>query len=213
MAYGGAPQSSILPFVRERRVSGPPRHGRIHLADPVWAAPFLGFRYPLTVAAIAIPLFVLYCYPYADNGWIAAGIQSYLSRYARMVGLVISAFDPSVVVSGNQILGRIFSIRIVQTCDAMELNILLAAALAGFPMRLGRRIVTVLVSILSLTLINIIRLCVLYWMGVHAPAWFNRTHQTLAPLALVACALVIFLIATRRAGRGFLTSQAGATRC
>ena len=87
--------------------------------------------------------------------------------------------------------------QIVKTCDAMDVNILLAAALAAFPMRLWRRFVVVPVSVLLLTSINLGRLCALYWVGVHAHAWFDRLHQTLAPLFIVASALAIFLIATR----------------
>jgi exosortase/archaeosortase family protein len=150
------------------------------------------------VGAIAAPLFLLYSYPYAEDGFMTAGIQRYLSGYARMVGAVISLLGPQIAVSGNLIHGRMFSMRIVQTCDAMEVNILLAAAIAGFPMPLGRRVATVLLSVVSLLSINVFRLCVLYWLGARAPSWFSRTHETLAPLFLVASALVIFLLATRR---------------
>jgi len=75
---------------------------------------------------------------------MAAGLEAYLSWYARIVGSVISAIDSHVVVSGNRIVGPMFSIRIVQTCDAMEVTILLVAALAAFPMpwlvRYGRHL-------------------------------------------------------------------------
>jgi hypothetical protein len=38
----------------------------------------------------------------------------------------------------------------------------------------------------------------LYWLGAHAPTWFDRARQTLAPLFMVACALAIFIVATTR---------------
>jgi len=157
---------------------------------------FFRFQYPLLAAAVALALSALYSYPYASNSAMAAGLQAYLSWYARMVGSVISAIDSHVVVSGNRIIGPMFSMSIVQTCDAMDVAILLVAALAAFPMPLRRRAVAVPGSVLFLMLINIARLCVLYWLGVHAPGWFNRTHETLAPLFLVACAVAFFLGAT-----------------
>jgi len=161
-------------------------------------SPLFGYRYPLVVAAIAAPLFALYFYPYADGGPITAGIQSYLAGYARMAGAVIRLFDPRVVVNDGLIAGPAFSMRIVKTCDAMEVNILLAAALAGFPMPLRRRLVSIVLAVLSLILANVLRLCLLFWLGAHAPSWFNRTHETLAPLLMVICALAIFLIAIPR---------------
>jgi exosortase/archaeosortase family protein len=164
-------------------------------------SPLLGLRYPLVVAAIAAPLFALYAYPYADTSAMVASMQSYLAAYAKMVGAVISLFDPNITVNGNRIVGKIFSMSIVKTCDAMEVNILLAAALAGFPMPLRRRLVAVLAACVALVALNVLRLCVLYWLGVHTPAWFERAHQVLAPFAMVACALAIFLIATLGARR------------
>ena len=164
-------------------------------------SPLLGYRYPLIVAAIAAPLFGIYSYPYPENGAMAAGIQAYLAGYARMVGAVLSLLDAHIVVSGNSIHGRMFSMSIVKTCDAMEVNILLVAALAGFPMALSRRLGAVMVSLLSLILINVLRLCALYWLGAHNPTWFNRIHEVVAPLFMVVCALAIFLIATSRTGR------------
>ena len=79
---------------------------------------FFRFQYPLLAAAVALALSALYSYPYASNSAMAAGLQAYLSWYARMVGSVISAIDSHVVVSGNHIIGPMFSMSIVQTCDA-----------------------------------------------------------------------------------------------
>jgi exosortase/archaeosortase family protein len=161
----------------------------------------IGLRYPLSVAAIACPLFAVYFYPYADTALATASLQSYLSGYARLVGGVLSAYDSRVTVSGDLIAGPTFSMRIVKTCDAMEVNILLAAALAGFPMPLRRRLVAVAASVLLLTLANVLRLCMLFWLGQHAPTWFDRVHEILAPLFMVGCALLLFLIATSQGAR------------
>ena len=160
------------------------------------------FQYPLLAAAIALPFSAVYSYPYASNSAMAAGIGAYLSGYARIVGLAVSVIDAHVVVSGNRIVGPMFSMRIEQTCDAMEVTILLVAALAAFPMPLWRRAVAVPACVMFLLLINIVRLCVLYWLGAHAPTWFNRTHETLAPLFLVLCAVGFLLIVTSWAKRG-----------
>jgi len=65
-------------------------------------------------------------------------------------------------------------------------------------MRIRRRLVAIVLAVLSLILANVLRLCLLFWLGAHAPSWFNRTHETLAPLLMVICALVIFLIAIPR---------------
>ncbi|MGC9985478.1 MAG: archaeosortase/exosortase family protein [Polyangia bacterium] len=173
------------------------------------ATPPLGLRYALMVAAIAVPLFAIYFYPYARTGAMAAGIHSYLSLYAKMVGAAISLFEPRVAVLGDTIAGQNFSIQIVKTCDAIEVNILLVAALAALPISLGRRLAAVLASVVLLVLVNVMRICVLYWLGVHAPTWFHRAHQTLAPLCMVVCGTVIFLIAISQIAPRFSQDEVG----
>ena len=168
------------------------------------ASPLLGLRYPLLAAAIAALLFAVYFYPYAEGAAMEAAVRRYLAAYAKMVGMIVSAFDRQTFVEGALIRGPSFSMRIVRTCDAMEVNILLVAAIAAFPMPIVRRLLAVLASVLAIILVNTGRLCVLYWLGAHAPTWFDPTHQTLAPLFMVACALAIFVIATQSAQRGSL---------
>ena len=160
------------------------------------------YRYPLTVALIAAPLFVLYTVPYANQGTLDLAMRRYLAGYARMMGAVLSVFEKGVMVTDNQIIGHAFSMRIVKTCDAMEVKILLVAALAGFPMSWARRFITVLTAIVAMVGLNSFRLCVLYWVGARSPSWFERGHQTLAPLLLVGCAVwVFFLLLPKRRQR------------
>jgi exosortase/archaeosortase family protein len=65
----------------------------------------------------------------------------------------------------------------------------------------------VLLAIPALALANLCRLCVLYWLGAHIRNSFDRVHQTVAPIFMVASALVIFLLATRRRQRKPLGSH------
>lgn len=161
-------------------------------------SPVFGLRYSVAALAVALLLLGVYFYPYTEGGTLMVGIHSYLAAYARAVGALVSLFDPQIVVGGTTIRGPHFSMQIVKSCDAMEVNILLLAALAAFPMPLVRRLLIMPASLALIASVNLGRLCVLYWMGVHAPTWFDRIHQTLAPLLMVAAAVAIFLLATRR---------------
>ena len=183
------------------RKERPKRRGAGRKQEPASApapSPMFGLRYTMVAIAVALPLLGVYFYPYAEDGALMAGIRSYLAVYAKAVGALVSLFDPQIVVGGTTIRGPRFSMQIVKTCDAMEVNILLVAALAAFPMPLARRLLVMLASLALIASVNVGRLCMLYWVGVHAPKWFDRIHQTLAPLVMVAAALAIFLLTTRR---------------
>jgi hypothetical protein len=66
---------------------------------------------------------------------MAVGIKAYLSEYTRIIGSAASAIDSSVVVTANRLVGPLFSVRIVQICDDMEVSIRLLAVLLPFPCR------------------------------------------------------------------------------
>lgn len=176
-----------------------------------WVPRDPGLRYALTGGTLAALLFVAYFYPHPEGSTIERMLRAYLAGYAEMVGAILAALEPSVRVQGATIVGPRFSMTIVRTCDAMEVNILLLAAVATFPMPLVRRFFAASASLLVLIVVNVLRLCSLYWLGSYAPACFERAHQVFAPLLLVGSAIVIFVLATvgrqPRAGRGTRTAD------
>src|SRR5437868_1523664 len=67
--------------------------------------------YGVRFIALAAPLSLFYAYP-REDGAIHDLIRSYLAAYASVAGHVIALFDPTVRVSGSQILGA-YSLEIV----------------------------------------------------------------------------------------------------
>jgi exosortase/archaeosortase family protein len=156
-------------------------------------------RFALRYCSIAGLLFAIYAFPYelfgARHDWLAG----YLCAYARLAGGVLQLFDSSVVVSGAQIGGR-FPLEIARNCDAIEINILFVSAVLAFPASLSRRVAVLGVGLLALVLLNLLRICALYALGVYAPGAFVVAHEQVFPLVLVIGAALIFLC-----GVGFLT--------
>src|SRR5262249_51781524 len=92
----------------------------------------------LRFGVIAAVFCGLYAYPYAEGSWVQRALSRYLEAYASAAGAVLSLFDHDVRVVGSDIAGR-FALRIVKDCDAMDVNILLSAAILAFPASAGRR--------------------------------------------------------------------------
>jgi exosortase/archaeosortase family protein len=153
----------------------------------------LGLRFAPTFAAIALALFSIYCYPYAEEGPVARGFARYLSAYAHAAGAILALVDSSVHVTGTQIVGR-FSLEIVKNCDAIEVNIIFASAILALPFRLANRLRALAAGITLLVLANILRICSLYFIGVYRPAAFEFFHLEFWPLLLVAFTALNFLL-------------------
>jgi exosortase H (IPTLxxWG-CTERM-specific) len=150
-------------------------------------------RFVISFALIAATLFAVYCFPYAENGLSENWFKGYLSAYARMAGAVLGLFERPVIVSGTNISGR-FSIEIAKNCDAMEVNILLGAAILAFPSRWTRRFAAAVLGLAVLIAANVARICSLYYIGVYAPSSFEFMHHEVWPLLLVLLAAGEFLL-------------------
>ncbi|MET0593860.1 MAG: archaeosortase/exosortase family protein [Polyangiaceae bacterium] len=149
-------------------------------------------RFAISFAVVAAVLLAVYCYPYEAGGWFEKGLAAYLRGYARIAGGLLGVIEPGIRVADRTIFGR-YSLVIVKSCDGMEPNILLLAAIAAFPAPAGRRLVAALIGVPILVVCNLVRICTLYFVGIHLPAWFEFAHLELWPLLFVAIAALTFL--------------------
>ena len=140
---------------------------------------------------IAAVLFALYSFPYAENGLSERWFDAYLSGYARIAGDVFAIFERGVIVTQNVIAGR-FSLRIVKSCDAMEVNLLFCTAVLAYPARVLQKFAAVSLGLTTLVAVNVLRICCLYFAGVFLPSWFELLHFEVWPLLLVVYASALF---------------------
>jgi exosortase/archaeosortase family protein len=162
-------------------------------------------RFVARFAVTAVVLLALYYFPYASDSGARATINSFLHVYAGTTGLILRAFDPSVRVSGEVISGA-FAMRIAQTCDAMDVTILLVAAIASWHGPIRRRIVASLASALALAVLNVVRLCSLYLIGMMRPSFFEAAHLDVWPAVILVAAVALFLGFTSLKQRRALTT-------
>ena len=120
--------------------------------------------------------------------------------YARLAGAALRCFETGIAVTGSRIDGR-FSLQIVRNCDAIEVNILFASAVLAFPAPWPRRALALVLGLVSLVVVNIGRICLLYFIGVYRPAWFAVAHEEILPLSLVAFTALSFLAWARYLSR------------
>jgi exosortase H (IPTLxxWG-CTERM-specific) len=149
-------------------------------------------RFAIWFAVTAGVLFTVYTFPYRESGMSESGFTAYLSWYARLTGHVLVLFDPSATVHGQDIVGR-YNLRIVKSCDAMEANILFVAAVLAFPEPWKKRIIGVALGVPLLVAINVLRICSLYYVGIHLPKAFEFFHLELWPLVLIGSGAGAFL--------------------
>lgn len=170
--------------------------------SPTGPAPLVSVRsrrrFALRFSAFAACLFAAYTFPYREAGLSEAWFERYLAWYARLAGSALAWLESvfgsqaQVEVQGAVIGGR-YPLEIVKNCDAIEINILFAAAVLAFPASLRQRAWGLALGLPALVLLNVLRICTLYFIGVHAPERFEVFHVEVWPLCLVAATTLLFL--------------------
>jgi exosortase/archaeosortase family protein len=147
-------------------------------------------RFGLTFALVATVGLALYFFPYPPGSGARSLQDAYLSGYAHVVAAVLRALGSGdAVASGQDIAGRT-TLRIVRTCDAADVLILVVSAVAAWPAAsVRRRLLAAFTSVAALSLLNVIRICTLYWTG--APVWL---HVEVWPALMIAAAGALFFV-------------------
>ncbi len=156
-------------------------------------------RFVVAFTLIASTFLGLYYFPYADGGAMKTGLNAYLHGYALSAGTVLGWVEPHVAVTGQDIVGRT-SLRIVRTCDAMDVTILLLAAIVSWPSSSRRRALGAVAGVSILFIVNVVRICSLYYVGVYCPAAFELAHLELWPAIILLVAVGLF-VGSIRMGR------------
>jgi exosortase H (IPTLxxWG-CTERM-specific) len=149
----------------------------------------------------SLGLITLYHFPYPEDSWPSRAIIAYLGSYAWAAGNVLARFDPTVSVTGLLIQGR-FPVEIGASCDAGELLAVLLAAIVAFPSTWRRRFLGVAAGIAVVSGANLLRICSLYFIGVHSRRAFDLVHHDLWPPLMLVLTGAFFLVWATWAHRG-----------
>ena len=153
----------------------------------------LRVRFAVTFVICAAALLTLYSFPYAQHGIREDWFSGYLSAYAGVTGAFLRVFDSGIHVAGTTIVGQRVSLTIAKNCDAMDVNIVFAAAVLAFPARWAWRAIGIAVGTAALAIVNVVRIASLYHVDVHWPGQFELVHAEVWPLLMVAIAVGTFL--------------------
>ena len=153
------------------------------------------FKFVSVFMLTASVLLGIYYFPYAEGTVMKDWISSYLHAYAAVAGAVLHWLDASVRVHGQEIVGR-YSLRIVRTCDAMDVEILFVSAVLAWPAPWRCKAVAAIAGATMLLVVNVARICSLYYIGIYVPAYFQVAHHELLPALILVMAVGAFILFT-----------------
>ena len=165
-------------------------------------------RFALRFAVFAAIGLTLYGFPYPHGGAVDRFFDAYLAGYAHLAGLLLGVAEPNISVSGSSIFGRV-ALVIVKNCDAMEIILLSGAAMLALDSPLRDRLLALAAGVCAIVLLNLLRICSLYFVQLKRPDVFDTVHLEIWPPLLVAFTTLQFYCFSRWLNqRGHRTTHA-----
>lgn len=149
-------------------------------------------RFVLLFSLLSVVFLGVYHFPYGVASWPHQALGLYLQAYTRLAGGVLVLFDPAVRVNGILIGGK-FPLEIGPSCDAADAMALLTAAILAFPAPWTSRVVGLVLGTAGLFILNVIRICSLYFIGTIGVGQFDFAHHDLWPVVVIFAAGLLFL--------------------
>lgn len=122
----------------------------------------------------------------------------YLHLNAGGTARILAALGEDAVANEAVVSTPRFALEIRRGCDAVDPISVLIAAIFAFPTTLKHQISGVVVGSLWLTLLNMLRIVSLYYVGVHVPAAFDLVHVDIWQPLFLLLAILFWILWVRR---------------
>jgi exosortase family protein XrtM len=97
-----------------------------------------------------------------------------------------------VLAQQNHLISSKADLEIVRGCDGAGVLFLLVSAILTFPGKWRWKLIGLALGICLIYLINIVRICILYFVIAYHPDWFSLIHTYLAPTFMVMTGCTYF---------------------
>ena len=152
--------------------------------------PFLSFRHPVTrfcllFLGLLVGFYVLLTLDLLKN-YFSTPVTSLI---ASQGAFILKVLGLNVYASGITISGAGFSVKILGNCNAILETVLFLSAVMAFPATLKEKVIGGSLGTIFIYLLNLLRVVILYLIGVYAPQHFEESH------IYISQSIFIFLVA------------------
>jgi exosortase/archaeosortase family protein len=99
-----------------------------------------------------------------------AGIATQAACLLKLLGI-------NVIATGISVTGHGFSVDIKYGCNAIYEILIYTAAMVSYPLRMKKKITGIIIGVVFIYILNLFRVIVLFWAGMHFPDVFKALHE------------------------------------
>ena len=125
-------------------------------------------------------------------------MQELAESTARWSSFGLNLLGSSTSVDGTMLSSDTFAVNIVAECTAVGPLVLFMGAVLAYPSPLRAKSLGVLLGLVVLTLVNLVRIMSLFWIGSAFPQYLSVAHLLVWQTAIIILAILLWLLWVER---------------
>ncbi len=157
--------------------------------------PFLSFKHPVTGFCLTfVGLLLVFSFLIFQTSAERLVIYPFTSFIAAQAAWLLTMLGMRVTASGISITGEGFSVEILGNCNAIfEMGLFLSAVIA-FPATIKEKAVGGILGTAFIYCLNLLRVVLLFLVGVYAPQYFEESHVYVSQTLFIAVVALFWLL-------------------
>ena len=103
-------------------------------------------------------------------------ITPYTAVIAQMSGFILRVFGENASVTGCVVSSPRFAVTIYNGCNGLITSLIFISGVLAFPAKISAKLIGVIGGLLTIQLINLVRIVSLFYIGIFLPQHFNDAH-------------------------------------
>ena len=150
-------------------------------------------RWPVIRFTSSFLLATILFFVVTNAEWFYQARLPLLKLYAELSSFFLNIFGYATQTRVDVISSSSFSVNIKEGCDAVAPSILFAVAVLVFPVKWKYRWRGLVVGLLTIFILNIVRIVTLFLTGVHAMSYFEFMHVEFWQAVFIVLTIMIWL--------------------
>jgi len=156
--------------------------------------PFLSLKHPITKFCFLFLILIIVFSFLLSLELVKQYVYNPLTTLiASQAAWILKVLGQKVYASGIMISGEGFSVKILANCNAIFEIMLFLSAVIAFPALLKEKVVGGVLGTILIYLLNLLRVVLLFLIGVYSPQFFEGTHIYVAQSIFIVMVAIFWL--------------------
>ena len=123
-----------------------------------------------------------------------AFVVPYTTLIARVSGTILGLFGEDITINGCVLRSPRFAVTIYNGCNGLITSLIFVSGVLAFPARWSSKVIGVAGGLLSIQIINLIRIISLFYIGVYLPQFFSQSHIFIWQSLVILAGVTLWIV-------------------